>query len=197
MAIPSPQHARRILATLEIPDGIVDHSEGVARVATAAAELVNAAGVPVDVTLVQVAALLHDIDKPRIRETGEPHGIAAARMLDAMGYPELVAPVASHPLNCLRDEERYPRGWPSVLLAIADKHVAQRFVGLDERLDEMKRRHPEFRDEIEACRPAAHALELELAELLGITTGVLVERLRVAFGETVAASRPTRVERPA
>jgi putative nucleotidyltransferase with HDIG domain len=181
MAIPTGEHARRILATLDVPRGIVIHSEGVARVAAAAARLLEGAGIPVDVPLVEAAALLHDIDKPRIRETGERHGIAAARMLDAMGYPELVAPVASHPLNCLLDEELYPRGWPSVLLAIADKHVAQRFTGLDERIDGMLERHPEYRDEIEASRAPAHALEHELAEVLGIGVDELVARLRAAY----------------
>lgn len=191
MAYPTPEHARRILATLEVPRGIVTHSEGVARVATEAARLVEAAGIPVDVTLVEVAALLHDIDKPRIRETGEPHGVAAARMLDAMGYPDLVAPVASHPLNCLRDEELYPRGWESVILAIADKHVAQGFVDLDTRIDDMQKRHPEYREEIEACRAPAHALELELAEVLGIDVDDLVERLRAAHDAVSEARTPT------
>ena len=44
--------------------------EGVARVAAEAARLVAAAGVPVDVRLVEVAALLHDIDKPETRQGG-------------------------------------------------------------------------------------------------------------------------------
>ena len=54
----------------ELPDGIVVHSQGVARVAAEAARLVAAAGVPVDVRLVEVAALLHDIDKLETRQGG-------------------------------------------------------------------------------------------------------------------------------
>jgi hypothetical protein len=90
-------------------------------------------------------------------------------------------PVASHPLNCLLDDDRFPRGWPSVLVAVADRHVAQEFVTIDERLDDMKRRHAEFADGIELARRPAHALEAELAEVVGASVDQLVARLRTAW----------------
>jgi hypothetical protein len=107
------------------------------------------------------------------------------------GWEELAIPIASHPLAALLDEERYPRGWPSVVLSIADRHVAQAFVTTDDRIDDMARRHPEFAAEIERSRPHAHALEAELAEVLGLGVEALVGRLRAAWeaGETVAAGR--------
>ncbi|MDP9272370.1 MAG: HDIG domain-containing protein [Chloroflexota bacterium] len=181
MALPTPARARQILAELEIPAGIVSHSEGVARVAIEAGRLVAATGIPVDLPLLEVAALLHDIDKPRIRRSGGEHGIVGAQMLVAMGYEELAMPVASHPVNCLLDEERFPRGWPSVLLAIADKHVAQEFMSIDERLDGMVARHPEYRSQIDAARLPARALEHEIAEVVGLTDEALVDLLRFAF----------------
>jgi hypothetical protein len=98
-----------------------------------------------------------------------------------MGYPELAMPVASHPVSCLLDDDRFPRGWPSVLVAIADRHVAQEFLTIDQRLDEMATRYPEHRAGIEAARRPAHALERELAETLGLSTEALVERLRAAW----------------
>jgi hypothetical protein len=52
---------------------------------------------------------------------------------------------------------------------------------LDERIDGMLERHPEYREEIEAARAPAHALENELAEVLGIAVDDLVGRLRAAF----------------
>lgn len=181
MALPTPARARQILAELEIPAGIVSHSEGVARVAIEAGRLVAATGIPVDIPLLEVAALLHDIDKPRIRRSGGEHGIVGAQMLVAMGYEELAMPVASHPVNCLLDEERFPRGWPSVLLAVADKHVAQDFMSVDERLDGMATRHPEYRSQIDAARRPARALEHEIAEVVGLTDEALVNLLRLAF----------------
>lgn len=181
MAVPDIARARELLAEFEVPLGIVRHSEGVRAVATAAARLVSAAGIAVDQRLVESAALLHDVDKPEIATTGGEHGTVGAARLSALGYGELAAPVASHPLVCLLNDARFPRGWPSVVLAIADRHVAQDFVTIDQRLDEMARRHPEHRVQIEAARRPAHALERELAELVDQPVDEVVARLRAAW----------------
>ncbi len=105
-----------------------------------------------------------------------------------MGYAELAIPVASHPLACLLDEERYPIGWPSVLVSLADKHVAQCFVTIDQRLDDMADRYPEHRGEIESSRRPAHALEEELAEALGLSSPEVVELLRAAWQAGASAA---------
>ena len=182
MPIPDRSTARRLLADAQLPEGIVVHSEGVARVAAAAAGLLAEARIPVDGALVEAAALLHDIDKVEIRRTGGEHGVVGARRLEAAGYPELAMPVASHPVSCLLDDDRFPRGWPSVVVAVADRHVAQAFMTVDERLDDMIERHPEHRKSIEAARRPAHALEAELAEAAGLAVPELVDRLRTAWG---------------
>jgi hypothetical protein len=170
-----------MLADASLPDGIVLHSEGVARVAVAAAALVAEARIPIDGPLVEAAALLHDMDKVEIRRDGGEHGIVAARRLEGAGHEELAMPVASHPISCLLDDDRFPRGWPSVVVAVADRHVAQAFMTVDERLDDMKLRHPEHADDIEAARRPAHALEAELAEVVGMSVDDLVDRLRGAW----------------
>lgn len=181
MAIPDRSTARRLLDEEGLPEGIVVHSTGVARVAVAGAALLAEARIPIDGALVEAAALLHDIDKLEIRRTGGEHGIAGARRLTAAGYPELAMPVASHPVSCLLDDDRFPRGWPSVLVAVADRHVAQEFVTVDERLDDMKLRHPEHAEHIELARRPAHALETDLAGVVSLTVDDLVARLRGAW----------------
>ena len=181
MAVPDRDTVQRLLDEADLPDGIRVHSAGVARVAVTAAGLVAEAGIPVDGWLVEAAALLHDIDKPEIRRSGGEHGIVGARQLEAAGYEELAMPVASHPLHALLDDERFPIGWPSVLVAVADRHVAQTFLTVDERLDDMKLRHPEHVASIEGARRPAHALEAQVAEATGLTTDALVERLRAAW----------------
>jgi len=181
MAIPTRAQAEAILARHELPEGILVHARGVARVATEAARLVEAAGIPVDVELVASAALLHDIDKLVTRRGGEPHGIAGARWLTELGHEELAPAVASHPVNCLVDEARFPRGWPSVIVSIADRRVAQRFVTADERIDDLVARHPEYRESLEAAREPAHALEAELAAVTGLSPGELDARLGAAW----------------
>jgi len=183
VALPDRETVARLLDEAELPDGIRIHSEGVARVAVAAASLVAESGIPVDGWLVEAAALLHDIDKPEVRRTGGEHGIVGARQLEAAGFEELAMPVASHPITALLDEDRFPIGWPSVLLAVADRHVAQAFLTVDERLDDMKLRHPHYADSIEAARRPSHALEAEVAEVAGLSVDALVERLRAAWEE--------------
>jgi putative nucleotidyltransferase with HDIG domain len=181
MPVPDRRTVQRLLDEAGLPDGIRTHSAGVARVAVVAAGLVAEAGIPVDGWLVEAAALLHDIDKPEIRRTGGEHGIVGARRLEAAGYEELAMPVASHPITALLDDERFPIGWPSVLVAVADRHVAQEFLTVDERLDDMKRRYPEHAGSIETARRPAHALEAQVAEATGLTPEALVERLRAAW----------------
>jgi hypothetical protein len=52
---------------------------------------------------------------------------------------------------------------------------------VDERLDDMKARHPEHAASIEAARRPAHALEAQLAEAVGLEVDALVRRLRTAW----------------
>jgi putative nucleotidyltransferase with HDIG domain len=181
VAIPDRTTARRLLDDAGLPDGIVVHCLGVARVAVAAAGLVAEAQIPVDGALVEAAALLHDIDKVEIRRSGGEHGIVGARRLEGLGYEELAMPVASHPVTALLDDDRFPIGWPSVIVAVADRHVAQEFMTVDERLDDMKQRHPEHAASIDAARRPAHALEEQVAEATGLSVDELVERLRAAW----------------
>ncbi len=181
MVVPDRATVRTLLADARLPDGIIVHSEGVARVAVAAAGLVAEAQIPVDGALVEAAALLHDIDKVEIRRSGGEHGIVGARRLEAAGYEELAMPVASHPVHALLDDDRHPIGWPSVLVSVADRHVAQEFLTIDERLDDMKRRHPEHAESIESARRPAHALEEQVAEATGLSAEELVARLRAAW----------------
>jgi len=181
MAVPTLAEARHLLASFDLPDGIVTHSRGVSRVAAQAARLLVAAGVEVDPQLVEVAALLHDIDKPATRDDGAQHGLLGARWLAERGHAELAGPVASHPISCLLDPDRSPRGWPSISLAVADRHVAQRFVTIDARIDDQTERYPAYRASLETAREPAHAMEARLAAAAGLGTEELVRRLRAAW----------------
>jgi hypothetical protein len=98
-----------------------------------------------------------------------------------MGFAELAAPIASHPVTCLLDDRCFPRGWPSVIVAVADRHVAQEFMTIDQRIDDMALRHPQYAADLESARRPAHALEAELCDALGIGPDELVDRLRAAW----------------
>jgi putative nucleotidyltransferase with HDIG domain len=183
MAVPSLALAEQLLASFDLPDGIVTHSRGVSRVAAEAARLLSAAEVDVDQQLVAVAALLHDIDKPETRGDGHAHGVVGARWMAERGFPELSEPIASHPISCLIDPSRAPRGWASVSVAVADRHVAQGFLTIDQRIDDQAGRYPAFRAELEACRAPAHAMQDDLAKAARLSSEALEDRLRAAWTE--------------
>jgi putative nucleotidyltransferase with HDIG domain len=181
MAIPTPDQAEAILLSFELPAGIVSHSRGVERVAAEAARLVAGGGVPVNVELVRMAGLLHDVDKLETREGGGVHGHVGAERLAAMGHDELAAPVASHPVTALLDDARFPRGWPSVLVSVADRHVAATFLTTDQRIDDLAARYPQHAAELASARRPARALEEEVAGAAGLSVDELVARLRAAW----------------
>jgi putative nucleotidyltransferase with HDIG domain len=181
VAVPSPPEAEQLLASFNLPDGIVTHSRGVSRVAAEAARLLAAAGVALDPDLVAVAALLHDIDKQETRDHGAQHGLVGARWMAERGFPELAEPIASHPIGCLLDPTRAPRGWESVAVAVADRHVAQGFVSIDERIDDLARRYPDYRADLAAARAPAHSMQADLSTAAGLSVDELEARLRAAW----------------
>jgi putative nucleotidyltransferase with HDIG domain len=187
MAVPTLAEAEQLLASFDLPGGIVTHSRGVSRVAAEAARLLAEAGVEIDPQLVAVAALLHDVDKPQTRDDGGQHGTLAARWMTERGWPELAGPIASHPIGCLLDPARTPEGWAARAVAVADRHVAQQFVSIDQRIDEQAGRYPAFRAELDAARAPAHAMEAELATAAGLGAEALTARLRAAWEAAGAA----------
>ena len=181
MAVPTLTEAQQLLASFDLPDGIVTHARGVSRVAAEAARVLAAAGVAVDPQLVEVAALLHDVDKLETRDHGQQHGLVGARWMAERGFPELAEPIASHPIGCLLDPSRSPRGWAAVAVAVADRHVAQGFVSIDERIDDLTRRYPDFKADLEAARLPAHAMQADLAAAAGLGVEELEARLQAAW----------------
>ncbi|MDP9468714.1 MAG: hypothetical protein M3P32_08270 [Chloroflexota bacterium] len=97
------------------------------------------------------------------------------------GHAELAEPIASHPVSCLLDPSRAPQGWATKAVAVADRHVAEGFVSIDERIDDQARRYPGFRAELDAVRPLAHAMQAELAAATGLSVEELEARLREAW----------------
>ncbi|HET9877913.1 MAG TPA: hypothetical protein VFQ81_01215 [Candidatus Limnocylindria bacterium] len=55
------------------------------------------------------------------------------------------------------------------------------FVTIDERVDDLLARYPDDAVLIELARRPAHALEAELAEVVGLSPETLVETLRMAW----------------
>lgn len=166
MGIPDRLGAARLLLRLEPPDWFLAHSAGVAEVATFLCGRVESADVDND--LVATASLLHDVDKlfPADHELAPlGHGAAGAAWLEREGHAELASAVAAHPLGRLSggyEAWAESLGLEAQIVAYADKRIAQRLVTIDERLDDMARRHPRYAAAIRTARPAVQRLEEEI-----------------------------------
>jgi len=139
--LPTPQECLRILGVYSVPRQIVRHSQKVAVLATKLAVDLRAACPPgPDVSLVQAAALLHDIAKASSRAGLADHAVQGGRILRALGMPRVahlvdlhIDPGSAGPSANISDAE---------ILAYSDKRVLhQRVVSLNERFDDLLRRY--------------------------------------------------------
>ena len=169
MTIPDRRAAAALLLELEPPPWALRHARAVAEVAGWLAARIDERGTPVDRSLVEAAALLHDADKllPASDPAHSlPHGDGSAAWLSGRGHPELARAVAGHPVTRLVDEARY-RTWSAFasreerIVAYADKRAGQRLESMTARFGSWARRYPGAWDPVTAERVRARAERLE------------------------------------
>jgi len=148
MTVPGRLEAARLLLSLDPPAWFLRHACAVADVAAWLGARVEANWTPVDRGAVEMAALLHDVDKlpasgadARLR-----HGEGSAAWLEAHGLDELAPLVRDHPVTHFADDALAARlaGAPleARLVAYADKRAGQRLESMDERFASWARRYP-------------------------------------------------------
>ena len=214
--MPGRVDAASLLLSLDPPHWFVRHARAVAEVAAWLAARIVARGMTLDRTLVEAAALLHDIDKllpASDPARALPHGEGSAAWLTGAGHPELAWAVANHPLTRLLDGERY-RHWAAFasreerLVAYADKRAGQRLESMDMRFAAWRRRYPRValvkggatgwdETEMRAVRARAERLEADVCRAAGVVPS---EVRRLAWtGPALRAARlvrPTGTHRP-
>lgn len=179
MSVPGRVEAARLLRSLNPPPWFLRHSRAVAEVAAWLAARAAAAGLTIDRSLVEAAALLHDIDKVLPRDDPArrlPHGAAGAAWLTDCGFADLAPAVAAHPVTNLADDAWWQRWQRDATLeerivAYADKRVGQRLGSMDARFSDWARRYPTAPGETGAAgrmRERAAELEARLTRELGI-----------------------------
>jgi HD domain len=172
MTVPGRVEAARLLLSLRPVPRAVRHARAVAEVAAWLA-LRTADRRPIDRSLVEAAALLHDVDK--LLPDGDPmrrlgHGAGSAEWLARRGHAELAAIVRDHPVTRLADPvvlEGLLDGAPeAAIVAYADKRAAQRLGPLDARFANWRRRYPG--STVDDLRSRADRLEAEVCARAGI-----------------------------
>jgi putative nucleotidyltransferase with HDIG domain len=178
---PSPATCRRLLASHAVPDHIRRHSGQVARIARGIAEALRERGEPVDVGLVEAAALLHDIAKAPCLESRLDHAAEGGRVLRGLGLEAVAAIVERH--VHLGDWDPLGPVTGAELVNYADKRVLYvQVVSLPERFRDLIVRYSRNRTDIEErIRRNWAAMEAVEAKIFG----------RLPFGpDEVALLRP-------
>ena len=170
-AVPTDAQCRLLWDAYGMLPNIRAHSELVACLATALAELARAAGLAVDVAAVRAAALLHDLAKTyTIRHGGNHCQLGAAWVQEITGNPALAQGVLCH-VHWPREIDLAADFLPLALI-YSDKRVKHnQIVTLEARFDDLLVRYGTtdyIRGRIRESFQQAEAIERALAATLGV-----------------------------
>lgn len=109
--IPSREQAIQFLRKSGCPKNVMRHCEIVAELAVEIAEAYKKKGTDVDLELVEIGALLHDIGRSKTHSVN--HAVAGAKIARSLGLPETVVSIIKrHVGSGITAEEAKKLGWP-------------------------------------------------------------------------------------
>jgi uncharacterized protein len=109
--LPSKKKALKLLFQSGCSPKVVEHCKAVAKVATEIAETCKEKGLDIDVKLVEIGALLHDIGRSRTHSVH--HAIIGAEIAKSLGLPNAVTSIIErHVGGGITSEEAKKLGWP-------------------------------------------------------------------------------------
>lgn len=142
----------------------------VARVAVYLAnEVMKVTNTQINMSLLEAAAMLHDIDKSIQKLPNEHHPDTAVRVLQEGGMEEVAALVRTHTLPVILDQKLSPKTWEEKLLYLADKMVKYEIITVDGRFALWRQESlpPKALAQLDACYPKVKKLEQEIFTLIG------------------------------
>jgi uncharacterized protein len=166
--IPSRKWAYDLIRLKQMPEHIFNHSMTVERIAMAIASHLPD---KINIGLVEMGALLHDICKTDSIDTGQDHAMMGGRLLDILDCPELASIVRQH-VRLESDELN-----EAMIVNYADKRVmheevvslTRRFLDLMDRYGKDEKRRERISD--------LFAKSLENEKIIIKATGINVEKL--------------------
>ena len=125
--LPSRERALKLLVENGCSINVVNHCQAVARLALETAEILNKKGLKVDLELVEIGALLHDIGRSRTHTVN--HAIEGAEIARQSGLPRpVVSIIKRHVGGGITANEARALGWPTddvyVPLTLEEKVVS-------------------------------------------------------------------------
>lgn len=170
--IPTEEQAKKLWEKYALPEMKRRHVMLVAKVAKFLAtqcQMLNDE-CQINIRLLNVGALLHDIDKNVTKLPGEKHPDTAVRILKEEGMEEVAALVKTHPLHAILDPAIAPKTIEQKLLFLADKMVKQEVIGVDARFKLWNDEHlPNDQQNIlDAAYPKVKELEKKIFSMTGL-----------------------------
>ena len=174
MPLPVPDLSTKLFEKYGYPDYLRQHSRIVGAIARTLAEAHAARGLKLDVEMVVLAALLHDIGRtPLMRGDARGHNELSALILAAEGLPACVEPARRHAIYTVLDAATAPRTLEEKVVYIADRRGGMSIEDLEERAKDTAARHPQFAAEIARAVPLARAIEADVFAGLPFTADEL------------------------
>ena len=109
--LPSREQAIQFLRQSECPNNVIRHCEAVTELAVEIAKVCKEKGLTVDLELVEIGALLHDIGRSKTHSVH--HAIIGATIAKPLGLPEpVLAIIKRHVGGGITMKEARKLGWP-------------------------------------------------------------------------------------
>ncbi len=160
---------------------LLSHVQNVAAIAYQLALWFEQTGVNIDPLLTHRGGLTHDLCK--LLDQGQKnHAELAADFLESQNQFQLAEIARRHLIGDLVSELTRPKTWEEKIVNFADKlSEGSTIVSLDQRLDALQQRYPDFAAKIKKNTPFVKALEDEIITVLGTNPKDLITDLRKAL----------------
>lgn len=137
--LPSKEHALQILRESGCSRNVIKHSQAVSELATEIAEACIERGIEVNVELVEVGALLHDIGRSKTHSVH--HAVVGAEIAESLGLPEpVISIIKRHVGGGIGAKEAERLGWPKDVYI--PETLEEKIVSYADKLIEGARRVP-------------------------------------------------------
>lgn len=160
---------------------LLSHVQNVAAIAYQLGLWLEQAGLVVNPLLAHRGGLTHDLSK--LQEQSEKnHAVLAAEFLESKKQFKLAEIARRHLIGDLTSDKTRPQTWEEKIVNYADKlSEGNTIVSIDERLEALQSRYPDFASKIKKNIPFVKALEDEIITALGTTPDNLKADLKKAL----------------
>ncbi|MCX8147059.1 MAG: HDIG domain-containing protein [Candidatus Woesearchaeota archaeon] len=175
---PTKEQCLKLLKEHNVPENVIKHSMAVNKVAVFLAKKLKEKGVKINISLVDRASLLHDLDKIPTLDKGN-HGEVARKILEERGHHKLGEVVHKHIF-----EAPFKLGlnsWEEKIVNYADKRCTEdKIVPLKERFEYGRKRYgKESNEHREKTEKYFFDLEKQIFDIIGLEPEKLGEHIKV------------------